>query len=137
MGVAGYHMTTHYTKEEIEYLKNNYENMENSTISKHINRSVESIRDKAKRMGLRKLKEIDIIGKRFNNLVVTGKADRYQKFECICDCGNTTITKYQGLRYGTTKSCGCLRKQKNSRWADDPNKMRHKYSIDEIIEKGL
>ena len=31
---------------------------------------------------------------------------------CKCDCGNTTITTTQCLKDGSTKSCGCLNKEK-------------------------
>lgn len=31
---------------------------------------------------------------------------------CQCDCGNKTIVKGSNLRNGTTKSCGCLHKEK-------------------------
>ena len=30
---------------------------------------------------------------------------------CKCDCGNTTIASQTNLKYGHTKSCGCLRKE--------------------------
>lgn len=30
---------------------------------------------------------------------------------CRCDCGQTKIVSYEGLRAGNTKSCGCLRKE--------------------------
>lgn len=60
-------------------------------------------------------KKIDIKnGNRYGNLVILnevfGKNKRY--FECICDCGNTTIKWIDGLMIGYTISCGCVKKDK-------------------------
>lgn len=32
-------------------------------------------------------------------------------YECLCDCGNTTIVHHRSLITGSTKSCGCLHKE--------------------------
>ena len=32
-------------------------------------------------------------------------------FKCKCDCGNIAFVKSENLRRGSTKSCGCLRKE--------------------------
>ena len=32
-------------------------------------------------------------------------------FLCRCECGNETVVEYSHLRGGTTKSCGCLRRE--------------------------
>ncbi len=34
---------------------------------------------------------------------------KYKRLLCICDCGVQTIVYDNNLRYGYTKSCGCLR----------------------------
>lgn len=54
----------------------------------------------------------NMIGKRFGRLVVseylgigTSRAKRYL---CTCDCGKTTEVAGTKLRYGHTRSCGCL-----------------------------
>ena len=56
---------------------------------------------------------IDLTGKRYGELVVIKRADNTTKglatWECLCDCGNTTIVKGSSLRSGITKSCGCRR----------------------------
>lgn len=31
----------------------------------------------------------------------------FRRFECVCECGNTTTVYMQSLRAGSTKSCGC------------------------------
>ena len=57
--------------------------------------------------------KIDIIGQRFGRMVVESETtDRTKcgevKYLCRCDCGNTKIVAGTSLRYGSTKSCGCL-----------------------------
>lgn len=53
----------------------------------------------------------DIVGEKYGRLTVVkfyGIKNHKAMFECICECGNTTIAQGQLLRRGTTKSCGCL-----------------------------
>ena len=51
-------------------------------------------------------------GQRFTRLVVTSRADNDSngnaKWNCQCDCGNTTVSSGFTLRNGEAKSCGCL-----------------------------
>lgn len=49
-------MAKKWTEEEIDFLKNNYENMTYREISKHINRTISSIELKSSRLGLKKSK---------------------------------------------------------------------------------
>lgn len=55
--------------------------------------------------------KIDMIGRRFGNLVViseAGKKDRQFAWVCRCDCGKTTEPiRGTSLRNGDTRSCGC------------------------------
>lgn len=56
---------------------------------------------------------LDLTGKRFGKLTVVKEAERVRglhAWECICDCGNTSIVPTASLRTGNTKSCGCLSK---------------------------
>jgi hypothetical protein len=58
---------------------------------------------------------IDLLGQRFGRLVVVKRAknqdhDNHAYWECLCDCGSIIITSSKRLRNGTTKSCGCFRK---------------------------
>lgn len=39
------------------------------------------------------------------------KRGKNPRWFCKCDCGNLTIATSNNLRYGNTKSCGCLRKE--------------------------
>lgn len=56
----------------------------------------------------------DLTGQRFGYLTIVKRAPnqgRYVCWECICDCGNITITRAASLTSGKTRSCGCLYKQ--------------------------
>lgn len=70
-------------------------------------------------------KAIDLTGKRFGRLLVTGRGET--KFgtgafwKCRCDCGNTVTVWSNNLRSGNTTSCGCLKKE-------HPNATKHGFS---------
>lgn len=65
-------------------------------------------------------KLIDLTGQRFGKLTVMKRADDkcdgkhrpIVTWECVCDCGNITNVTSQSLRTGSTKSCGCLQKER-------------------------
>ena len=57
-----------------------------------------------------------MIGTRFKKLVVVSKAhklpDGHTAWNCVCDCGNTTVVAGNHLRKANgTASCGCARKE--------------------------
>lgn len=53
----------------------------------------------------------DITGQRFVRLTVIEWS--YGKmWRCVCDCGTVRLFNGCGLRYGSSKSCGCLRKER-------------------------
>lgn len=57
---------------------------------------------------------MDIIGKRYGRLVVTGitSDERYRKYaSCTCDCGNSHQCSVSHLKSGHTQSCGCLARE--------------------------
>ena len=64
----------------------------------------------------------DLSGQRFGRLTVISRADDFvnkngapvTRWRCVCDCGNETIVRAQNLVNGTTKSCGCLRRERAS-----------------------
>ncbi len=65
-------------------------------------------------MGSRK---IDLTGKRFGLLTVIRDVGRRIKagsilWECLCDCGNTSVVPADSLRWKETQSCGCVRDRK-------------------------
>lgn len=55
---------------------------------------------------------LQLKGLRFGRLVAlereTVKTSDTFNWKCICDCGNFTSVKASRLKYGWTKSCGCL-----------------------------
>lgn len=64
-------------------------------------------------------KRLNLIGQRFNRLLVTGDAEmdiRHQsRFVCICDCGKEHVAGGQELKRNKVQSCGCLRVEEGSR----------------------
>lgn len=58
------------------------------------------------------MKALDLVGKRFNNLVVMERVANSPNgqtvWKCKCDCGNITIVRRGNLTSGAVKSCGCL-----------------------------
>lgn len=56
----------------------------------------------------------DITGMKFGKLIVlerSGYLGRQMAYRCRCDCGNEKVIRGVSLRYGVTKSCGCLMKE--------------------------
>lgn len=55
-----------------------------------------------------------ITGQKFGRLTALYKLNNYHKratyWLCVCDCGNLVEVRGTNLRYGQTKSCGCLNK---------------------------
>ena len=60
-----------------------------------------------------KLFSAQLEGQRFGTLTVKKRCghDKYNKalWLCECDCGNIITTTTHALRYGSTKSCGCIK----------------------------
>lgn len=63
-------------------------------------------------------KFIDLSGQVFGRLTVLGIFDRDSlgqlRWECLCSCGNASIVLGVNLRAGSTKSCGCITKERLS-----------------------
>lgn len=55
---------------------------------------------------------IDLTGQRFGRLVVEGFShkgkDGHSMWKCRCECGNIKVINGTSLKYGRSKSCGCL-----------------------------
>ena len=72
----------------------------------------------------------DLSGMRFSRLTVISRADDYvakngatvTRWKCVCDCGTETIARAQNLVKGTTRSCGCLRREMAALRASTRNK---------------
>jgi hypothetical protein len=64
----------------------------------------------------------DFIGLRFGRLVVisflglrsAGSKNNRRFWECLCDCGEIVERHTNSLTSGNTKSCGCLRRERNA-----------------------
>lgn len=54
---------------------------------------------------------IDLMGQKFGRLTAISKApklkSRNNRWNCVCECGNTTTASCADLRSGHTNSCGC------------------------------
>lgn len=77
-------------------------------------------------------KHEDLIGKKFNRLLVTAQLrftkDNYILWECLCDCGNIIHTISGNLKKGNTKSCGCIRSEyMSNKMTKEPG--RHGFTI--------
>lgn len=77
----------------------------------------------------------------FNRLTVIGQAEdkvyqngrRKAMWNCICECGNECDICGSKLKNGTTKSCGCLQKERTS---ETLTKQPRKYDLNgNVIEK--
>ena len=72
-------------------------------------------------------------GKRYTRLVVIDQApsdaNGNARWNCICDCGKTTVSHGFSLRNGASKSCGCL----TGSQAAERNYRHGKYSAPEYI----
>lgn len=59
--------------------------------------------------------EVDLTGKQFGRLTVIRKAEPIKfrdghikhRWECLCECGKTSLVRTDYLLQGRTKSCGC------------------------------
>lgn len=61
------------------------------------------------------MSKINMIGKKFGKLTVLEECEERKErrivYKCKCDCGNISYVIGKNLRNGTTKSCGCLRRE--------------------------
>lgn len=60
---------------------------------------------------------VPMIGRRFGRLVVEAEVSqkgRRRQFRCRCDCGVTKDIVGENLRYGNSRSCGCLQREETS-----------------------
>lgn len=59
---------------------------------------------------------IDLTGHRYNRLLVLSYAGHDSRgkmniWKCQCDCGTLALFRGPSIRFGSTKSCGCLRSE--------------------------
>lgn len=85
----------------------------------------------------------DLTGQRFGRLVAIRRAENLitpggaslTRWLCECDCGKTTIVLSRALKAGTTRSCGCLRRDLSRTSAYSKNLKRYKGTSVSMIEK--
>lgn len=106
----------HWSKEEDNFLKENYFQMMYKDIGKILNRTDLAVSMRCIFLGLIKIKLVQV-GKIFGKLTVTRSSERRDKngaryFFCDCACGNKNIeVRGYHLTRGTVRSCGCLVKE--------------------------
>ena len=62
------------------------------------------------------MKKLNLIGQRYGKLTVISEGEpriepsgrKKVRWNCLCDCGNTTLVAGGNLRSGHTTSCGCI-----------------------------
>lgn len=110
----------------------------------HVRELIESNRGKPSE------KLLDLTGMRFGRLVVLKKSPMRTKsnrvmWECRCDCGNIVTRSGDTLRYGQTRSCGCLAHEAHLKAGANLQRYRVSKAIDltgqrfgrlTIIERG-
>jgi hypothetical protein len=78
--------------------------------------SIEGVHQKGKVLFF--MSKLDLTEKRFGNLTVICRGDKTKhgtyRWNCKCDCGNLVSIPTNDLRSGHTRSCGCLKKSKNT-----------------------
>ena len=59
---------------------------------------------------------MNLDGEKFGRLIIVGKIieKRRTYCKCICECGNEIIVRFDCLKSGNTKSCGCLKREVSS-----------------------
>jgi len=88
---------------------------------------------------------IDITGKRFGRLTVikfmqAHETRRVALWLCRCDCGTEKVIRTDGLTSGSSKSCGCIQREKareNGAKVAAINNSRKAQEIKERIKKNI
>lgn len=74
-------------------------------------------------------------GDKYGRLSIVKEVEKYisingyksRQFLCSCECGNTTTVVLKDLRKGTTKSCGCYKKEINAEQISKLRRTHGKY----------
>ena len=83
----------------------------------------------------RKRKQHDLTGQRFGRLVGVRYSHRNNRgifWEFRCDCGNSHTVVVYAVFKGTTKSCGCIRRERKA-WANKLAKLIAGASNDDLL----
>lgn len=107
------HLRRYWTTKEITWLSEVY-SVVGLNARHHLNRSKNSVKAQAQKLGLRRLSKSkgpqwrDITGLKYPLGVKVIRMDERAKWLCSCHCGNTFTATSNKLNSGTKKSCGCL-----------------------------
>ena len=79
----------------------------------------------------------NLIGQKFGRLTVINEAPAKNNntfWKCICECGNEKNINASSLKNGSTKSCGCIFKNRNGITTSDTNNDLYKlYNIYRVM----
>lgn len=91
--------------------------------------------------GIYKRKSVIKTGDKFNKLTAIKFSHRdkgsIQFWIFKCDCGNEKIIKVNAVKNRSTKSCGCIRKEKNNNFKHGKAKTRIYYSWNSMKRRCL
>lgn len=107
-----------------DYIREHYPFQSSTIIAKELGMTSNGVKCTARRLGVKHnpvykkdypIKE-NLVGQRFGRLIPqrqlgTNKHGQ-MRYECLCDCGNTTEAIAGNLKHGNQISCGCLRKER-------------------------
>lgn len=75
--------------------------------------------ENVKSCGCKSSRKENLVGERFGKLIVLSENEntthKRVRWNCLCDCGNYTVTTSNNLKSNKTKSCGCLQKENTSK----------------------
>jgi hypothetical protein len=73
-------------------------------------------------------KLVNIADQKFGRLIAVSYDTERELWNCVCDCGKSTAATSSNLRYGRTRSCGCLHREatanRNRKHGQNPRKRR-------------
>lgn len=64
-----------------------------------------------------RMRALDLTGQKFGRLTAVefvGRRGKYRMWSCTCECGGSAVAAVGDLRFGHTRSCGCLRREINA-----------------------
>lgn len=110
-------MSKLFTKEEDQFIIDNYGKLTGAKIGCKLGRTKSSIYYRYQVLGLstKTKRRGDLTGQKFNMLTVLSPAEAtrkgYKKWLCECDCGNKKAVLATHLVSGKIKSCSCLQRR--------------------------
>jgi hypothetical protein len=92
----------------------------------------------------RKTTLVDLTRRRFGKLIVVALVPERNprngntRWLCQCDCGNQVVVDAQNLKRGTTRSCGCLRREVSRQKMLTDTKLAGSRAVENFVnEEGI